>query len=143
MATMGFEWSGIGTSYAKDYPSDGGDDVAAGDLVTLTAGQVSIASDGAIFGVALKDIGAVADVEIPVQVITKDSVWIAQMDDTTAAAYVGEDYGLNYTTGSMGVDLGDTTTTQVRIEQLDTRDGIKANGRVYVRFLAGVLDEDI
>jgi len=145
MATMGFEWSGIGTSYVKDYPSDGGDDVAANDLCTLnTSGQIgSVAADGTTFGVALKAIGGTANVEIPVQVITPDSVWICEVDGTSAQTIVGEDFGLVYTTGSQCVDLDDTTTTQVRIEQMDTRDGAAATGRVYVRFKRNAILKDL
>lgn len=144
MATMGFRWSGIGNSYAKDYPNDGGNDFAANDLIGLdTSGRVTIATDSNIFGVALKAPGGTTTTtQIPVQVITPDSVWIAQVDTTSAQTVVGEDFGLNYTSGSAAVDLGDTTTTKVRIEQLDTRDGAKAAGRVYVRFkLDGTLKD--
>jgi len=141
---MGFKWSGIGPPpQVKDYPSDGGNDVVAHDLVSLDGGSVTIASDGDIFGVALKAIGSSTAVNIPVQVITQDGIWIAQADTTTAATYVGEDYGLNYTSGSMSVDIGDTTTTQVRIEQLDSRDGAKSGVRVYVKFLSTSLKEDV
>lgn len=142
MSTMGFKWSGIGNSKVKEIRSDGGNDFAANDLVGLSTGKVTIASDSNIFGVALKAAGTSSSVMIPVQVITPDSVWIAQADTTTSLNYVGEDYGLNYTTTSMGVDIGDTTTTKVRIEQLDSRDGAKANGRVYIRFKTdGVLKD--
>lgn len=143
MATMGFQWSGIGTSFAKDYPSDGGNDFAVNDLVGLdTSGRVTIATDSNIFGVAQKAAGTSTSTQIPVQVITADSIWIAQADTTVAQTEVGEDFGLNYTTGSMSVDLGDTTTTKVRIEKLDTRDNGASPYRVYVRFkLDGALKD--
>ena len=146
MATMGFRWSGIGGApQVKEYYSDGGNDFAIGDLVTLASGKVTIitADSKDIFGVALKAAGTSTTVKIPVQIITPDSIWIAEADTTTTAAYQGEDYGLNISTGLMSVDIGDTTTTTVRIEQLDSRDGAAALGRVYVRFKAAVLDEDV
>lgn len=142
MATMGFKWSGIGNSYVKDFPNDGGNDWAANDLVGLSTGKVTLATDSNIVGVALKGGTTTTTTQIPVQIITPDSVWIAQADTTTSQNYVGEDYGLNYTSGSQSVDIGDTTTTKVRIEQLDTRDGAAATGRVYVRFKTdGVLKD--
>jgi len=143
MATQGFRWSGIGNSYVKDYPTDGVVDYAVNDLVGLdTSGRTTIATDSNIFGVALKLPTTTTTAEIPVQVITPDSVWIAEVDTTSVQTVVGEDFGLNYTTGSQAVDLGDTTTTKVRIEQLDTRDGAAAAGRVYVRFkLDGTLKD--
>jgi len=146
MATMGFQWSGIGAApnvvEAKEADSQS---FVVNDLVYLNAGAVTIATDAAISGVALKAATNVTtgNATIPVQIITPDSVWIAQADAATSVDYVGEDYGLNYTAGSMSVDIGDTSTTQVRIEKIDSRDGAGVSPyRVHVRFkLDGTLDD--
>jgi len=116
-----------------------------GDLVTMAAGLVTIATDDqAVYGVALKaGSGAATGVRtIPVRVITPDTLFVAQVDTTSALTQVGIAYGLNIATaGSMEVDVSDTTTTSVRIERLDSRDGAKAKGRVIVRFDPTVLTE--
>ena len=144
MATMGFKWAGYGASPdVVEAAEANSQSFVANDLVKITAGTVAIATDGAISGVAQKAATNVTtgNVTIPVQVITPDSVWIAAADTTTVSTQVGEDYGLNYTAGSMSVDIGDTQTTQVRMEKLDSRDGAKALGRVHVRFKQSVLKD--
>lgn len=111
---------------------------AAGDLVYLNAGVVTLVTDDqTIMGIALKASTNVtaAWTTIPVQVITPEAMFIAQVDTTSALTQVGEDYGLNTaTTQFHAVDIGDTTTTCVRIDRLDSRDGALAAGRVIVRF---------
>jgi len=112
----------------------------AGDLVYLNSGAVTLATtsqETQLFGVALKAGTNVTtgNANIPVCVIAPETLFIAQLDTTTAVAYAGEDYGLNYTSGSMSVDLGDTSSTSVRIEKLDTRDAVgTSGGRVVIRF---------
>jgi len=139
MATIGFKWSGIGEAppVIEALEADS-QSFKVGDLVYLSSGAVTIvASDQTVFGVALKAGTNVTSghATIPVQVITPGSLWIAQADTTTATTHVGGKYGLNIgTAGSMSVDIGDTTTTTVRIEALDSRDGAKENGRVLVQF---------
>jgi hypothetical protein len=107
-----------------------------GDLVKLTSGKAQLeTSDQAVWGVALKAATGTADTTIPVQVITPQQVWCAAADTTTTSGHVGAVYGLNIATaGSMSIDIGDTTTTTVRIEALDTRDGASALGRCLIRF---------
>ncbi len=144
MSTMGFHWSGIGAAPEVVEVSEAdSQSFKANDLVQVSAGTVKIAADSAISGVAQKAATNVTtgNITIPVQIITPDSIWIAAADTTTAATQVGEDYGLNYTAGSQSVDIGDTTTTQVRMEQLDSRDGAKSLGRVHVRFKQSVLKD--
>jgi len=116
---------------------------AVNEIVTLSGGYATIGADDGVFGVAQKASTNVTtgNVTIPIQVIDPDVIWIMDADTTTAVTQVGEDYGLNWTTGSQAVDLGDTTTPQVRVEALDTRDGATtgAGGRLHVRFCADVI----
>ena len=116
---------------------------APSDLVYLSSGLVNLVTDNSvIMGVALKASTNTTSgwASIPIQVITSDTLFVAEVDTTSALSQVGEDYGVNTaTTQCHGVDIGDTTTTCVRIERLDSRDGAKADGRVIVRFNDKVL----
>jgi hypothetical protein len=142
--TMGIEWAGIGPvpEIVEVLEIDSAS-FAANEIVTLSGGYATIGADDGVFGVAMKASTNVTtgNITIPIQVITPDNIWIMQADTTTAVTQVGEDYGINWTTGSQAVDIGDTTTPQVRIEQLDTRDGATtgAGGRVHVKFCADVI----
>ena len=142
--TMGCEWAGIGPvpEVVEALEIDSAS-FAANEIVTLSGGYATIGADEGVYGVAMKASTNVTtgNATIPIQVITPDTIWIMQADTTTAVTQVGEDYGINWTTGSQAVDLGDTTTPQVRIEQLDTRDGATtgAGGRVHVKFCADVI----
>ena len=137
MATIGFEYHS-GPSRVIQALEANSQSFTVGDLVYLVSGAVTIAADDAtVFGVALKAGTNVTsgNATIPVQVITPDTLFVAQADTTTATTHVGGKYGLNIATaGSMSVDIADTTTTTVRIEALDSRDGAAATGRVVVRF---------
>jgi len=113
-----------------------------GDLVYLAAGLVTVvANDATIYGVAGANASGTTGTLVPVYVINPSHTWVAEFDDTTTAAYVGEDYGLNVTAGSMSVNLGETTNTAVTVKDLDPRDGptTGAGGRVLVNFVPGVL----
>jgi len=142
--TMGCEWAGIGPvpDVVEVLEIDSAS-FAANEIVTLSGGYATIGADDGVFGVALKASTNVTtgNATIPIQVITPDTIWIMQADTTTAVTQVGEDYGINWTTGSQAVDLGDTTTPQVRIQNLDTRDGATtgAGGRVHVKFCSDVI----
>jgi len=135
MATIGFRYI-KGPYVVNHLPEAASQSFKAGDLVILTSGKVAIVtSDQTVYGVALKDASGTTGADVPVLVIQPDQIFLAQADTTTAATHVGGKYGLNIgTAGSMSVDIGDTSTTTVRIEKLDPRDGAKANGRVYVKF---------
>ena len=142
--TMGCEWAGIGPvpEVVEALEIDSAS-FAANEIVTLSGGYATIGADDGVFGVAMKASTNVTtgNITIPIQVITPDTIWIMQADTTTAVTQVGEDYGLNWTTGSQAVDIGDTTTPQVRVEALDTRDGATtgAGGRMHVKFCADVI----
>jgi len=108
-----------------------------GDLLYLNSGAatlVTTSQETQIFGIALKRATNVTtgNADIPILTISPEGLYVAQSDTTTAVAHVGEDYGLNYTSGSMSVDIGDTTSTSVRIEMLDSRDAVGASGGRYV-----------
>lgn len=142
MATMGCKWSGIGGApEVVEVLEIDSATFAANDIVTLSGGYATIGADDGVFGVAQKASTYVAtgNATIPIQVITPDSIWIMEANTTTAVTQVGEDYGLTWTSGSQAVDIADTTTPQVRVERLDSRDGAKSLGRVHVRFCADVL----
>ena len=119
----------------------------AGDIVYLSSGQVTICSDDAtIFGVVQSASATdTNNVPVPVSIISPTQIWIAEFDDAQTAAYIGEDYGLNIGTGDSDVDLGETTNTAVTVVDLDPRDGVTtaARGRVYIKFLPGVLQHMI
>ena len=144
--TMGCEWAGIGPvpEVIEVLEADSAS-FAANEIVTLSGGYATIGADDGVFGVALKVSTNVTSshTTIPIQVITPDTIWIMQADTTTAVTQVGENYGLNWTTGSQAVDLGDTTTSQVRIMNLDSRDGATtgAGGRVHVCFSMDVIKD--
>ena len=109
----------------------------AGDIVYLNSGKLAlVTSDAAVFGVAGAPASGTADTSLPVYVITPTQLWVAEVDTTSAVSQVGGKYGLNIgTAGSMNVDIGDTSTTSVRIERLDSRDVAgTATGRVVVKF---------
>ncbi len=134
MSTMGFapyDGTGVRTVHLPSLASTG--TFVAGDAVYLNSGLVTVAASGtaagSIFGVAAAD-NDVASAVIPVYVADPTTVWVGELDTTTANGYVGENYGLNITSGSMSVDLGQTTTTLVRIIDLHPADGAKALGRV-------------
>lgn len=137
MTTMGFRYHS-GPVRIIEALEASSQSFVAGDLVYLNAGVVTlVTNDDEIFGVALKASSNVTSAwtTIPVQVITPESLFVAQVDSTSATTQVGEQYGLNTaTTDCHAVDIGDTTTTVVRIERIDSRDGALATGRVIVRF---------
>lgn len=137
MATIGFQQ--ITGPFQVEYIPEHGtaNSFVAGDLVKTTTGKAVLASDDAVLvGVAAKDATGTEDTLIPVYVITPTQLWVAEVDTTSATSQVGIAYGLNIgTAGSMSVDIGDTSTTSVRVERLDSRDAAgTALGRVVVKF---------
>ena len=137
MATIGFEQI-TGPFQTEHYPEHASaGSFALGDLVKLASGKVQLeTSDQAVTGVALRAASGTEDTNIPVAIITPSQLWVAEVDTTTAATQVNVAYGLNIgTAGSMSVDIGDTSTTTVRVERLDSRDDAgTATGRVVVKF---------
>jgi len=134
MSTMGFQpldTIGVVTRHLPSLASTG--NFVKGDAIYLNSGLVTKAASGSvvcsIFGVAAAD-NAVASAVVPIYLADPKTVWVGEFDDTTSNAYVGQNYGLNITSGSMSVDLGETTNTLVRIVDLDPRDGVKSLGRV-------------
>ena len=137
---MGFAWLD-GPVDKRSAPEAASQSFKKGDLIYLVAGAVTIiAADSKIAGVALQDASGVTGTIIMFHAIHPDQLWIAQLDTTTAQAYEGEDYGLNYgTAGSMAVDIGDTSTVAVVINQLDPAQAVgKDGGKVILRFKAAV-----
>jgi len=145
MTTIGFRYHS-GPVRIIDALEASSQSFVAGDLVYLSSGAATlVTNDLTIMGVALKASTntTTGHATIPVQVITPETLFVAEVDTTSATTQVGEDYGLNTaTTDCHAVDIGDTTTTCVRIERIDSRDGAKATGRVIVRFNPLVLQSN-
>lgn len=137
MTTIGFKYHS-GPVRVIEATEANSQSFVAGDLVFLSSGTVKlVTNDATIMGVALKASTNVTtgNIKIPIQVITPETLFVAEVDTTSATTQVGEDYGLNTaTTNCHAVDIGDTTTTCVRVERIDSRDGALATGRVIVRF---------
>ena len=114
----------------------------AGDIVYLSSGLVTIcANDATIFGVAQGPCTGTALTLIPVSVINPNQTWIAEFDAAQTRANIGEDYGITHGTGDSDVTSTETTNTACTVVDLDPRDGAvtAAGGRVYIKFLPGVL----
>jgi hypothetical protein len=142
MATIGFSLA-YGNPEVRYIAEADSQTFVVGDLVYLSSGQVTVVADDAtIYGVAGKNsANDTNNAETPVYVLDPSQTWIAEADAATTAAYIGEDYGLNVTSGSMSVDIGETTNPAVVIKDLDPRDGAStaAGGRVLINFLPKVL----
>ena len=82
-------------------------------------------------GVALDD--ALTSGHTRVLVITPEQVWSAGYNGTTAESMLGEDYLVTFTHDAQCVS-STTTTPTVTVQNLDPRDGVKAYGRLHVRF---------
>jgi len=138
---MGFAYID-GPVWIMEYPEASGTQTfKKGDPVELSSGAVQIASDDqSILGIACQDASGTAATTIQVHIISPTQLWVVEADTTTAQAQEGEDYGLNISAGNSSVDIGDTTTTTVIVQQLDPHDGAHTNagGHLIVRFKAAV-----
>ncbi len=143
MTTMGFKYHS-GPSRVIEALEMNTSAFVVGDLVYLNEGLVTVcSSDEKIYGVALRD-GSTAATgvrQIPIQVITPNTYFIAEVDTTTATTDVGSAFKVNFTSASQSVDIAGTTTTAVRIESLVDAAGV-ATGRVVVRFRDAALIGD-
>jgi hypothetical protein len=113
------------------FPDAGSSAFAAGDLVYLASGQLTVyASDGTlILGIALTKQSAVANTVLPVLVIRPGEKYIMTPSTTAVqGTHVGNSYGLVGTTTANTVDLSDTTNDRVIVRE------ILADGRVVVTF---------
>ena len=136
---MGFAWND-GPVDVREAPEAATQSFVKGDLVYLVAGALTIAAtDQKIAGVALQNASGTTGTILKFHAIHPDQLWIAQLDTTTAQAYEGEDYGLNTGSGNMSVDIGDTSTVAVVVNQLDPQQAVGVSGgRVFLRFKAAV-----
>lgn len=142
MATMGFRLIAGKPNIVWLPEDETSGSFTAGDLVKLSSGEVTIASDDAdIFGVALKTYSGTAGTSTPVSVVTPEQIWCAEADTTTATSMVGGPYGCNLTAGSAAVDLG-AGTAGIVIQKVDPRDGATtgSGGRLWVRFAYDTCD---
>jgi hypothetical protein len=101
-----------------------------GDAVFLSSGVVTVAASTTtdIYGVAAGP--AITSGTVPVYVADPSSVWVGQVDGTSVVTNLGTSYGITGATGSMAIELLDTTTTVVRVIGIHPKDGYKALGRV-------------
>jgi hypothetical protein len=109
----------------KEYTNDTGTTYAAGELVKLSSGVLTIASAGAIWGVALK--AAVASATIPVQLIFPGQLWEQVYSTTTSATLVGVCKDITFTTTAQNV----TTTTSSPdfvIVEVSPKDAVGTSG---------------
>jgi len=93
MATLGFEYYSGPVNIVSALEANS-QSFVAGDLLYLNSGAATIATtsqETQIFGIALKDATNVTtgNAAIPIQVICPETLFIAQLDDATAVAYVG------------------------------------------------------
>jgi len=144
--TRGVFWSGIGPKpNVVEALETSSASFAANEIVTLSGGYVTIGADGGVYGVAQRASTNTTSGHktIPMQVIRPDIIWVMDANTTTAVTQVGENYGITWTTGSQAVDIADTTTPQVRVESLDSRDGATtgAGGRMHVKFQSHVIKD--
>jgi len=150
MATMGFQpydMNGVHVVHVPGHVATTAATFVKGDVVYLASGHVTItASNGIHFGVAAGDDqpgDGTYGTLIPIYVADPSSVWIGTVNSASTHADVGEDYGLDYTTGSMSIDQADTTTCVVRVIGLHPADGAKALGRVLFCWRTKYLQGDL
>lgn len=139
MATIGFVWLD-GPVDVREAPEAASQSFVKGDLVYLVGGALTvIANDQKIAGVALQNASGTTGTILKFHAIHPDQLWIAQSDTTTAQAHEGEDYGLNTASGNMSVDIGDTSTVAVVVNQVDPAQAVGTSGGKYIlRFKAAV-----
>jgi len=144
MATMGFQpydTAGVRTVHLPSYTTG---NFAKGDAVYLNAGVVTKAASGttvcSIFGVAAGN--ALTSGTVPVYVADPTTVWVGTVDGTSVEGTVGENYGLNITSGDMSIAQLLVTNTLVRIIDVHPADGYKALGRVLFCWKATAIQGD-
>lgn len=137
--SIGFRWL-EGPVDIREYPEAATQSYKAGDPVYLVAGKVTISdTDQHIWGIALADATGVTDTKTLVHVVHPDQVWVAQSDDATAQANVGNNYGLNLSAGACTIDVGDTTTVTVAVQNIDPAFALGTSGGfLWVRFIPAV-----
>lgn len=141
MATIGFKRV-FGNPQIVHRPEAASQSFVAGDLVYLTNGDATIiATDTKIFGVACQKASGTSETAIAIDVIDSAGVFLCEMDVTSADSQVGEDYGLNVTSGSMSVDEGEATTVSVVVTDL-MQPASSTTGKVYVKFISTILQTE-
>jgi len=105
-----------------------------GDLVKTASGELVIATDGAITGIALKTADGVADTKIPVQLLNLNEIYVMAYSTVTAESIVGVYADITFTAGAHVVTDG-TASEDVYIVGLHPDDAVGTDGgRVLVRF---------
>jgi hypothetical protein len=122
-----------GPVITKEYTNDSGTTYLAGELVKLSSGVLTIASAGAIWGVAEKT--AVASATIPVHLIFPGQLWEVAYSTTTAATLVGTGHEITFTTTGQCVN-STTSNPDVMIVEVSSKDAVgTSGGRIIVNFV--------
>jgi len=139
LATIGFVWLD-GPVDKREAPEATGQSFKKGDPIYLVGGEVTIAAnDQKIAGIADKDASGTRYTKIQFHAIHPDQLWIAQSDTTTSQAHEGENYGLNIAAGNCSVNISETTTTAVVVNQVDPSQAVGTSGGKYIlRFMAAI-----
>lgn len=109
----------------REYTNDTGTTFAAGELVKLSSGLTTIATAGAIWGVALKT--AVASATTPVALIVPAQQWEIAYSTTTAATLVGTGREITFTTAGQCVNAT-TTNPDFMIWEVSSKDAVGTSG---------------
>lgn len=117
---------------------------AAGDALTLAAdgyGDVWTSGDP-IYGFAMESITAISDEhqKVLVALATPQAIFTGYTDGAGAATIVGDNVGINETSGEMTIDEG-TTTNAVLIYGLD--DSVSDTFGTNAQFLVKVIDSQL
>jgi hypothetical protein len=127
---MGFQPYDMNGVHVVHLPSGTTGTFTKGDAVFLSSGVVTVAATTTtdIYGVAAAP--AITSGTVPVYVADPSSVWVGEVDGVSVVTNLGTAYGIVGATGSMAIELLDTTTTIVRVIAIHPADGYKTKGRV-------------
>jgi len=130
-------YTGLGPQILNIQENDSAseNDWYAGDLVKADgSGELTIATDDAIMGIALKAATGVDNTEIPVQLLNFNEIYVMKYSTTTSEAIIGTYADITFTAGAHVVTDG-TAVENVYIVGLHPDDAVGTDGgRVLVRF---------
>jgi len=123
-----------GPCVVREFTSAAAGTYDAGEVVDVANGSCAIGEDAKCAAVALKDASGTTT-NTPCILLTPEQTWSIGYNGTTAATLIGNTYLMTFTT-SVQCLTSTTSTPTVVVVGLDPRDGPKAYGRLYVKFLA-------
>ena len=110
-----------------------------GDLVKATAGELVIATDGVILGIARKTATGTASTKIPVELLNLNEIYVCRYHtDATTEALIGDVLDFTFTIGDHRLEES-AASTDVYCVGLHPTDGLLASGRLLVRFFSSLL----